>query len=163
MLSFWFNHVNWDLNAQTIDQLDKITPNTLQKKIVNRNEKDLPSTTIYYFGYSEENNEHVGFRYRSIENWVSQKLPYSFGYKPEISKSIIEGLCNNGSGIKKFMIDLMIEQQKADNRLAISEKVGIGGDICLIYIKKEQIVTFPIYRFKSYDSDLALMPQGGSE
>lgn len=163
LISNWFKFVNWDLNVQTIEQLNDITPNILQREWRESCGNIPSSATLFHFGYSEKSKVHIGYRYSSRDNFVSQQLPYTFGYKPGVPESLFNDLRKSGGGVENLMLNLMIEQQKSDNELAIAEKVGIGGEICLIIIKGNTISTLPIYRFESYDSDLALMPQQFSE
>lgn len=147
----WFQFVNWNLNIRDINELNECTPTILQEEWLKRTEPSATSSTIYHFGYSDKDEVHVGYAYRSRDNWVSERLEYSIGIKPKVE-------LQQGSNELEVLINTVREQSRMDRELPVENKVGIGGDVCVLIVNKKNITASSLYRLETYGHDYRMMP-----
>ena len=150
VIYFWINWVNKH-NVMNINDLNHLAENDMPNILYRYKDK----TTIYQFGFDEESNELLGFAYRNEKNYKSEKMKYSFCYKPtEMDnmnpESIISGLEDNikNNTIEEFLFNLMKKQKEYDDKLPKNKKVGIGG-ICQILILQHN--GFNLINYKKFD------------
>lgn len=143
----------WALNVinnfvvQGIQNLDFHTPKALSELWDKQNISENLTTTVYHFGFSEENDDAIGFAYRSENNFISEKIGYGgTGVKPNCE--IIEG------NLFETIPLMMFEQRKNQESLPNNERVYIGGEIYSIHLTKKTCVTEKLSEFFDYKKSL---------
>ena len=146
----WITWVNQH-NIMSINDLNHLAENDMPNILYRYKDK----TTIYMFGFDEKSNELLGFAYRSEKHYKSEKMKYSFCYKPTEmystnSESIMTELENNikNNTIEEFLFNLMKKQKEYDDKLPTNKKVGIGG-ICQILILQHD--GFNLINYKKFN------------
>lgn len=147
-LGKWFIEVNDRLVIRGIDNLDYHTPHALAD--LWRKFKEEPSiheeitTTVYHFGFSEDDGTIHTYVYRSTNNFKSETHPYGLGVKPECT---INGEYVLPNDIKK----MMVEQRAIQLSRPINERVYIGGKIQIIHLTKEGFAIYTLDHFDDYE------------
>lgn len=157
--------VQWALTANSrmmvrgIENLDFHTANGLRTLWAEHEEQYVlagMTTTVYQFGLSEDSGEMVGFAYRSQNNFISERLEYGIGVKPECS--IPEG------NLLEHIETMMNEQREIQSTVPASERVYIGGEAVALHLTKDgcrmwRLFEFPDFRanqnaiFREYERD----------
>jgi len=148
----WWKKVEDSLIVKNITQLDHFTPNLL-RNILNEVEEEFnvkPTATIYHFGIDELNNEMIGYVYRSSNSFISEKVGYHIGYRPNYE--IYWDKLPKNDNIQAY-IEIM-KQLKHQDDILKENKVGIGGEIHLLMLELSgQYIGKSIYKFKDYDKN----------
>lgn len=152
MVTQWFQFVNGNMVARDIDHVDVYAPAALRRAGAACPGTDLSTTTLYHFGYSDQQQCYVGYAYRSANNWVSEKLPFALGVKPPVPVPP-----TNDIQFPQFLVDVMLEQRRADQLLPHSERVGIGGEVSFVVMRDHSITVTPVHRFESYETEFQQM------
>lgn len=152
MVTQWFQFVNGNIVARDVDHVDLYAPGALRRAEAECPGTDLTTTTLYHFGYSQEQQRYVGYAYRSAKNWASEKLPYALGVKPPVPVSPTDDI-----QFPQFLVDVMREQRRADQSLPSSERVGIGGEVSFVVMRDQSVTVAPVHRFESYETELQQM------
>lgn len=151
LLFDWVEFVQKNVLAQDILYLNEITPEQLRNIADNNGYLENSTSTIYHFGYHEEEKRFIGFAYRSTNNFQSEELQYSVAIKPngedlqEIAIEIINNL-----EIPEAFIEIMKLQKEFDNCKESDERLGIGGEIHFFHMTKEGQLMMICHRFDDY-------------
>lgn len=147
-LGKWFIEVNDRMIVRGVDNLDYHTPKVLASfwhKF--RDEYSIAenlTTTVYHFGFSEEDGLIHTYVYRSANNFVSEVLPYGMGIKPEPKSS--EGL-----EIPRDIKKIMDEQRVIQQSLPKNERVYIGGKIQIHHLTKLGFAVYTLDQFEDFE------------
>jgi hypothetical protein len=152
MVAQWFQFVNGNMVVRDIDHVDFYAPDALRTAEAECPGTDLSTTTLYHFGYSREQQCYVGYAYRSAKNWVSENLPYALGVKPPVPVPSTDDI-----QFPQFLVDVMLEQRRADQSLPLSERVGIGGEVSFVVMRDQSVTVTPVHRFESYENEFQQM------
>jgi hypothetical protein len=148
----WAFIVNSRMMLSGIENLNYHAPIGLQKLWCEYKEKynltDDATTTVYIFGYSEENSHVVSYAYRSKNNFDSEALPYGIATKPACV--VPEGEINLDEIIPK----LMHSQRENQLTLPLDERVYIGGEINCLYLNRDNCTAYKLYTFPDYADHL---------
>lgn len=145
----WNRFVQEQVIADNINHLNDLTPkylSDLHHDIVGSSEV---STTIYQFGFIENDSVYCGYAYRSKNNFKSEKLPEGIGLKPgeEINiESIFEK--NDGNALKS-LIEICKMQQYLDKQKPKNKRVGIGGSVYLYKIEEKNIIINHLFDYEN--------------
>jgi hypothetical protein len=150
----WAAEVNDKMIVRGIDNLDYHTPRALASLCEkHRSENSIPGnvvTTIYHFGFSEEDGLIHAYAYRSVNEFVSERLSYGTRVKPE---------CIPADTVQ-FPADLkriMDEQRHIQLSRPIEERVYIGGKIQVFHLTKSGISVYTQDQFDDYESTLHMI------
>lgn len=149
-LGKWFIQVNDRLVVRDIDNLDYHTPKTLAAFWHKHQEEfSTPSkltTTVYHFGFSEEDGLIHSYAYRSANSFQSERFSqYGIGVKPECQ--VLEGY-ELPTDIKR----MMDEQRAIQASRPKDERVYIGGKILIHHLTKFGFSVYTLDRFEDYES-----------
>ncbi|WP_374691241.1 hypothetical protein [Accumulibacter sp.] len=144
----WFQHLQANLHGATIDDLNEETPRIFRASVSAEGGLSGLTATIYHFGYSVRECRYAGYAYRSEHGFCSDRLQYVLGYKPVVSVTPIDGI-----RFPDFLIDIILEQQRQDRLLPITERVGIGGEIEFVVMSNRSIHVETAHRFSSYEAE----------
>ncbi|HEY45891.1 MAG TPA: hypothetical protein G4O14_03795 [Anaerolineae bacterium] len=147
-LGKWFIEVNDRMLVRGIDNLDYHTPERLLDlwldfKTCNSVPDNL-TTTIYHFGFSEEDRLIHSYAYRSVSKFSSESLTYGMGIKPECIST--EGLEFPGD-IRKIMDEQRLLQQSRPK----DERIYIGGEIQIHHLTREGFVVYVLDQFEDFE------------
>lgn len=144
----WFRHLQANLKGATIDDLNAEAPNIFRASVSAEGGLSGLTATIYHFGYSEREGRYVGYAYRSEYSFRSDRLQYALGYKP-----VVPITPNDNIRFPDFLIDIVLEQQRLDHRLPITERLGIGGEIEFVVMSDRSVNVETVHRFSSYEAE----------
>lgn len=144
----WFQHLQSNGLGVSIDNLNGEAPSIFRASVSAAGGLNGLTATIYHFGYSTQEGRYVGYAYRSENNFRSDRLQDALGLKP-----VIEVAPNEDIQFPKFMIDIVLEQQRQDCQKSISERVGIGGEIEFVVMSDRLIHVETVHRFSSYEDE----------
>jgi len=148
ILGKWFIEINDRIVVRGIDHLNYHTPDILPDIYRNyKNEHGIPeniTSTIYHFGFSEEEGIIHNYVYRSINNFVSENLPYGVGIKPECT-------INYEVQLPIDLREIMEKQRIIQQTRPKSEKVFIGGKIQAYLMTKSDINIYIWDHFNDYE------------
>lgn len=149
----WALHASTRMVVKGILNLDYHTPEGLRALWSEYKVKySLPegfTTTVYQFGISEETGNIVSFAYRSTNNFISEKIGYGTGVKPE---------CDVLEGDLLELIPQMMEQQRSiQDSTPKSERIYIGGEIIAFHLTNNGCNTFKINEFDDFSEQLELI------
>ncbi len=148
-LGKWFIEVNDRMVVRDIDNLDYHTPQMLrsfwQSFAKEYSLSEGQTTTVYHFGFSEEDGSIHSYAYRSTNDFASESLPYGIGIKPECNS--VENL-EFPSGIKR----LMDEQRAIQLSRPENERVHIGGKIQILHLAKNGFVVYTLDQFDDFEA-----------
>jgi hypothetical protein len=150
-LGRWFVRVNDMVIAKGIDNLDYHAPGILSSLWEGcKQELSIPedvTTSIYHFGISESTGVVHSYRYRSPENFRSDRIePYGFLVKPECQ------IPENITGPESF-ITMMDEQRLIQSSKPKNERVYVGGEIHIHRLSQDGYQMSTLHRFEDYNSD----------
>lgn len=147
----WAMEVNNRMVLSGIQNLNYHSPEALRKRWENyESEYSLPegmTTTVYHFGLSEEDQSVLGYAYRSINNFDSERLSYGFGLKPECK------LPEQGSLIE-HLPSMMKEQRLHQQERPLTERLYIGGECVATHLTKAGCDIFSVFQFEDYTQQL---------
>lgn len=137
--------------VRDVDHLDYHTPKALSDFWRGHKEEfsipDGPTTTVYHFGFSEEDGLIHSYVYRSTDGFRSEpRTKYGIGVKPECS--VPEGY-ELPTDIKR----LMDEQRAIQATRPESERVYVGGKILIHHLTKFGFSVFTLDKFEDYEPD----------
>lgn len=144
----WFQYIEANLRGATIDELDAAVPSICRASVNVEGGLSGFTATIYHFGYSAKEGRYAGYAYRSVNNFCSDRLQYALGYKP-----IVTVAPNDDIHFPDFLVDIILEQQRQDALLPISERLGIGGEIECVVLSDRTIHIETVHRFSSFEVD----------
>lgn len=144
----WFQHLQANLRGATIDELNAEVPNIFRASVNAQGGLGGLTATIYHFGYSAQEDQYAGYAYRSEHDFRSDRLQYALGYKP-----VVQVIPNDDIRSPDFLIDIILEQQRQDWLLPITERLGIGGEIEFVDMSDRAIHIETVHRFSSYEAE----------
>ena len=144
----WFQHLQANLHGSTIDNLNEKAPSIFRASVSAEGGLSGFTATIYHFGYSVREHRYAGYAYRSEHGFRSDRLQYGLGYKP-----VVQVTPNDDIRFPDFLIDIILEQQRQDRLLPITERVGIGGEIEFVVMSERSIHVEAVHRFSSYEAE----------
>lgn len=144
----WFQHLQANLSGATIDDLNAEVPNIFRASVSAEGGLIGLTATIYHFGYSARENRYAGYAYRSEHDFRSDRLQYALGYKP-----VVPVTPNDDIRFPEFLMDIILEQQRQDWLLPITERLGIGGEIEFVVMSDRAIHVETVHRFSSYEAE----------
>jgi hypothetical protein len=150
VLGRWFVAINDKMIVRGIDNLNYHTPSILNN-IWSDYKKEFSieeniTTTVYHFGFSEEDGTIHSYAYRSTNSFKSESLQYGVGVKP---------VCQIPEGFEfpKDIIKMMDEQRAIQNTLPKNERVYIGGKIQIHHLTNNGFNAYIFGQFADYESD----------
>lgn len=147
-LGKWFIEVNDRMVVRGIENLDFHTPKILPSLWNNfKKENSVPdklTTTVYHFGFSEEDGLIHSYAYRSANNFVSEPLPYGMGIKPECISS-------EGFEFPRDIKKIMDEQRSLQQSRLQDERIFIGGKIQIHHLTKTGFAIYVIDQFDDFE------------
>ncbi len=149
-LGRWFREVNDRMIVRDIENLDYHTPKALISLWREfRNEYSVAdglTTTVYHFGFSENDDTIHTFAYRSVNNFVSERLPFGVGVKPERKSS-------DGIQFPTDLKKVMDEQRTIQKTYPKTERVYIGGKIQVHHLTKSGFNVYTCDQFDDFEVD----------
>lgn len=111
------------------------------------------TSTVYHLGYSQAEQQFVGYAYRSTNGFASERLQYGFSHKPGVPGAKLESYPDD-------IISLMEAQRRGEIAKPAEDRVHIGGDV-LCYVLTDRSMTIQsVHRFEDYGFDYELMCAG---
>lgn len=147
-INAWFRHLQENLQGATIDDLNAEAPSIFRASVSAEGGLSGHTASIYHFGYSASEQRYAGYAYRSERDFRSDRLQYALGFKP-----VVQVTPNDDIRFPDFLIEIILEQQRQDILLPISERVGIGGDIEFVVMSDRTIQVETVHRFASYEAE----------
>lgn len=148
LINGWFSFVSSLQHLSDIDELNELAPATLKASVDAAGVCDSITTTLYHFGYSKGENKYIGYAYRSTSGFQSEKLPYALGLKPVVSVTPTDDI-----RFPEFLVNIVLEQQRQDRLLPISEQLGIGGEIEFAVLADRTTRIETVHRFTTHESE----------
>lgn len=149
-LGKWFIQVNDRMVLRGIDNLDYHAPKGLAAIWRSHKEEfsipDSFTTTVYHFGFSEEDGLIHSYVYRSANNFTSEALQYGIGVKPECQ---VPENYELPTDIKK----MMDEQRAIQASRPKGERVYVGGKIQVHHLTKFGFSVYTLDKFEDYESN----------
>ena len=147
-LTRWFVEVNDRMVVRGIENLNYHTPHILQSLQQKYNQEySLPdniTTTVYHFGFSEDDGFIHAYAYRSASNFTSETLEYGIGVKPE------SGPLENVE-IPKDVKKIMDKQRAIQATRPKNERVYIGGKIQIVHLTNLGFAVHTLDQFDDYE------------
>jgi hypothetical protein len=147
-ITAWFEHSQSHYGSMSIDALDSVVPEVFRSSVEAEGGLNGLTVTIYHFGYSAAEERYVGYAYRSERDFQSERLQYALGFKPAVLIAPTDDI-----RFPEFLVDIVLEQQRHDNRAPIKERVGIGGEIEFVVMTDRTIQIETVHRFSSYENE----------
>jgi hypothetical protein len=147
----WAMAVNNRMVVAGIKNLDHHTPQALRERwrkyILEYELSAKMTTTVYHFGFGEDDQVVCAYAYRSTSEFQTEKLGYGFGLKPECSLPLEGSLLN--------ALPAMMNEQR-QNQLARPEheRLHIGGECIAMHLTKDTCQTFRVFQFDDYPLQL---------
>jgi hypothetical protein len=142
----WFLRANSRMLLRGIENLDFHAPAALRdlwsSYIIEYSLTSGSTTTVYHFGFSEDSGEIAAFAYRSTNNFVSERLAYGTGVKPECS--VPEG------NLYEHLQTMMLEQRSIQAGIPASERIYIGGEAMAIHLTAEACTYSTLFAFPDF-------------
>jgi hypothetical protein len=148
LICAWFSLLQSLPEPRDIDQINETAPSALSSLADSCPGTDVTTATLYHFGYSSRERQYVGYAYRSEHGFRSDRLQYALGYKPVVKITPADDI-----RFPRFLVDIVLEQQRCDHLLPISERVGIGGEIEFVVMSRGAIHVETVHRFSSYEAE----------
>lgn len=147
--SNWHVLVNNGMVVRGIENLNDHTPQGLREMWQDfKEEYSVPegmTTTVYHLGISEETGQVVAYAYRSINDFVSELVPYGVGIKPECTVPTVDS-----SDIKFLITEIMKEQRRVQAAVPLSERIFIGGEAIAMQLTKGGCNIFKLFEFDDF-------------
>lgn len=111
------------------------------------------TSTVYHLGFSQVEQQFVGYAYRSTNGFASERLQYGFSHKPGVAGAKLETYPDD-------IIDLMEAQRRGEIAKPVGERVYIGGDVHCYILTDRSMTIQAVHRFEDYGFDYELMCAG---
>ncbi|WP_157440393.1 hypothetical protein [Actinokineospora inagensis] len=130
------------LVARDIDMVDQFAPAQLRKIWDEfQADEDLPTCTVYHFGFRETSNNVVRYTYRSTSNFESELCEQpGFGIKPQ------------PVGDFDDWVDLAKRVRAEQDARPANERVYIGGELFLLVVQNWKTQNIRLHRFDDYEN-----------
>lgn len=147
----WNEYLCSSLVARDIDMVDQFAPEQLREiwceiQAAYPIDQNLPTCTLYHFGFREDSERLVRYTYRSTDNFESEVCEQpGFGIKPWP-----RGDFEPPDEINDWIA--LAERVRAEqNALPAEERVYIGGELFLLLLQNWKCQTMRIHRFEDYE------------
>ena len=157
LINAWLVRVEEMQDVQDIDGLNTVAPTELRELAPRCFGFDQITATLYHFGYSRNEAKYVGYAYRSEKSFQSDRIPEGLGLKPVIPVTPTDDI-----QFPDFLVKIMLEQQRQDSLLPVSEQVGIGGEIEFVVMAEGSIRLATVHRFASYEFETQYIQTHGA-
>jgi hypothetical protein len=141
----WYTFIQKSVVIQDIVILDKIAQEKLPVLFDSYANSDF--STVYQFGYSEEEKKHIGFAYRSTNGFKSERLIQSIGIKPSDNIDITNNMPGSEEALEEYVVRMAVEQKCIDDQKNEDEKLGIGGNLYYSLLNKDNFSIKEIFEF----------------
>jgi len=148
----WFTQIQMNVVARSFLYLNTVGPQQLLTIHAKYGDLNARTTTIYHFGYDENEMRFRGFALRSSKDYEPEELIYGLGIKPygeELGAGLTAIAINYP--IQEIIVRLMEEQKRRDDALLPHERVGIGGEIHILNLNKDEQFMWRCHRFPDYE------------
>ena len=131
----WTRDVLGGMLAIDIAHLDEFAPASLRAIQAARPEEERKAltSTIYHLGFDEREDRFVGFAYRSIANFESERLEYGTrikpGYEPRRELQIFPD----------DFVEMCRDQRSLQDQIPPQDRVFIGGHITAYMLQIQRI------------------------
>lgn len=129
--------------ARDIKHMDEFATVQLQEIWTQYADSVPVTSTVYHFGYDEEEKQYIGFAYRSEKGFASERLGHVIGIKPPISNASLTEL--------KDFVTTMKNQREAEDSKPLNARVHIGGEVQLAVLHDGVMTLSTVYRWHDYD------------
>ena len=147
----WAMFVNNQMVLAGIRNLDRQTPNALrfrwQQYQAEYSLRASLTTTVYHFGFSEEDESVRAFAYRSTNNFESEVIAHGFGLKPTCTPPT-EGI------LVEALPAMMFEQRANERAKPADERLYIGGECIGIHLTKTGCNISRVFQFNDHPQHL---------
>jgi len=148
-LGRWFIEINDRMLVRGIDNLNfhapKILPSLFRKY---KDEYGIPEnilSTVYHFGFSENDRLVHSYVYRSENNFVSEQLPYGIRVKPACKPA-------ESFQLPQDLRRMMDEQRSIQESLPRDERVYIGGEIQAYHLTETATAMYICDQFDDFET-----------
>ncbi|WP_340031137.1 hypothetical protein NSQ20_25520 [Paenibacillus sp. FSL K6-1122] len=148
LLHDWYIYIQRKLISRDVEYFSDVATECLIE--LNEKHPKEATSTIFHFGYSEAESVFKGYLFKSEENFEKRDIPYGTLLKPHADFDVYQEYEENGN-LQQTFIRLMELQKTNDDRLETGW-AGIGGEIQLLFMKKDSIKLDTVHRFEDYES-----------
>lgn len=127
------------------------------------------TATIYQFGFLRREGRYAGFAYRSDRGFVSERLAYGVGIKPNYARVqelcaryLDEGHLDDGF-VERLFVVLLRALKEEDERSEETARVGIGGEVHIVKMRDSRFELSVAGQFDDYEEDFESMRKSLSE
>ena len=147
-LGKWFIHVNDRMIVSDVEIVDYPAPRILaelwKSHKIEFSIPDNATTTVYHFGFSEEDGLIHSYAYRSENDFQSERLPQSgLAVKPECQ-------IPDGYQLPDDIKKMMLEQRTIQATQPKGNKVYIGGEILVHHLSGSGFQVYVLDRFEDF-------------
>ena len=146
----WFSDLQLNAVVCKFPFLNELVPTQLLK-IGDKYPTEGHQTTIYHFGFDEEERRFRGFKFRSDKNYQMEELDYGIGIRPygeKLHDILINGLKH--LQLNEAIVKLMVAQKAKDESLNPEKRAGIGGEIHILQITEDSQFLWCWRRFPDF-------------
>lgn len=147
----WYLMLQTDVLALDIDEVNKYAPDSLRQMAQVYGLGEGNTATIYHFGLSLRDDVYRGYAYRSTDNFTPVVFNDGNGVKPPVDNWV------PSFNSVEAMVETVKQQKIDDERLPLSQRVGIGGDIHRVVLEAGIIVVDTLARFTDYGDNFREM------
>jgi len=146
----WLVNINSSSWAGYVDRLDHQAPSKLaalwQLRRAADPSIDQLTTTVYHFGFSEDDGLMRVYAYKSGNNFLSEPLPYGIATKPPVEVT-------QPFALPEDLPNLMQRQRDSQLLTPEGDRVYIGGEIHVIHLTQSGFYLYRYHTFDDFDSD----------
>lgn len=147
-ISRWFLKVNDGIVVKGIDNLSFHAPEILRSfwedYKSNYSIRCTQTTTVYHFGFSENDGQIHSYAFRSQNAFNVERLDYCCGIKPGVEIPLPYEFPTDIPKIMKM-------QRAAEEKKNKAERVYIGGEIQITHLTKSGIELYSLGKFEDFE------------
>lgn len=162
LIQCWADYVEQVLVGYDIEQLNKAVPSMIGDAVKHNADLMTEPTIIYQFGYSDQEQQYIGYAYNSENGFQSERLDDPVGFYPAVELPPLTD-DNQNDDISTFFVELMLKQYQQDLSKPTAEQQGIGGEIMLVVMFEQQINVATLDYFPNYEEAKAYIEQQANE
>jgi hypothetical protein len=149
----WFAQIQTNVVARSFIYLNTVGPEQLRTIEAKYEHLKAGTTTIYHFGYDEDEDRFRGFALRSPRDYAVEQLGYGLGIKP-YGEELVAGLSAGGIGTPgpELFVRLMQDLKRRDDALPPPERLGVGGEIHVLRLNGDGQFLWRCHRFPDYEA-----------
>jgi len=149
----WAMQVNNRMVVNGIEHLNFHTPQALAVRWGDyrktHNAPDDFTTTVYHFGFSEDDGKIAVFAYRSTNNFTSERLPTGgFGVKPPSEVP-------EGGALTDVFEKIIRAQREEQDALPAAERIYIGGEVQFAHLTAQEHKVWTLFNFDDFEQQRA--------